>query len=125
MHMKATTLPKVSKDVCSVTASMILHALTACPAGIIYSLWCAHAGNDTALADLLAAEAPDLANTWRQTWDLAEGSVTLDPAFAEGNPLLAAVLALHKESCRLLYASGALPQGGEVVQMRQRSQATH
>ncbi len=67
------------------------------------------AGNDAALADLLAADAPDLVNTWRQTWDLEEGSVILAPVVAEGNPVLAAMLALHKESCRLLYASGALP----------------
>ena len=78
-------------------------------------MWRTCSGNAAALADLLATEAPDLADAWRQAWDLEQDSIQLAPAVAEGNPLLAAMLALHKESCRLLYASGALPQapGGD------------
>ena len=64
-------------------------------------------GNDTALAQLLTREAPQLADAWQRTWDLEGESVKLAPAVTAENPLLAAMLALHKESCRLLYASGA------------------
>ena len=71
-------------------------------------VWSMCAGNNAALTELLAAEAPNLADSWRRSWDLDADSVTLDPAVAAGNPLLAAMLALHKESCRLLYASGAM-----------------
>ena len=89
--------------------------LTAVRPYLIYPAWYTCSGNDAALADLLSAEAPELENTWRQTWDLEEGSVTLDAAVAEGNPLLAAMLALHKESCKLLYASGGLLQFGALT----------
>ena len=67
-------------------------------------------GNDAALGQLLTAEAPKLAKAWRCSWDLDSGSVVLPPAVAASNPLLATMLALHKETCRLLYTSGTAGQ---------------
>ena len=68
---------------------------------------CAFPGNDAALAQLLSTEASELANSWRRSWDLEGDSVSLPTAVTADNPLLSAMLALHRESCRLLYNSGA------------------